>query len=141
MNMESSILPAKLRELRRSYGYTQDYVASFLGVVRQTYSHYETGKRTPNPESLYKLAGLYRISVDDLMQFTLSLDKNIYYDSPAPSSSSIELTDFLEYFNNPNKKKKYLYNTNLDAYSAKPAQPFQWNGALFRFNLNVVQID
>ena len=27
------------------------------------------------------------------------------------------------------------------AYSAKPAQPFQWNGALFRFNLNVVQID
>ena len=40
------------------------------------------------------------------------------------------------------------YNTNdfgeaheRDAYSAKPAQPFQWNGALFRFNLNVVQID
>ena len=30
---------------------------------------------------------------------------------------------------------------SLFAYSAKPAQPFQWNGALFRFNLNVVQID
>ena len=29
----------------------------------------------------------------------------------------------------------------MTAYSAKPAQPFQWNGALFRFNLNVVQID
>ena len=32
-------------------------------------------------------------------------------------------------------------NVSFSAYSAKPAQPFQWNGALFRFNLNVVQID
>lgn len=106
MNMESSILPAKLRELRRSYGYTQDYVASFLGVVRQTYSHYETGKRTPNPESLYKLAGLYRISVDDLMQFTLSLDKNIYYDAPSPTKSGQRLADYVAYMNNPDNMKK-----------------------------------
>lgn len=35
-----------------------------------------------------------------------------------------------------------IWFTNIQsAYSAKPAQPFQWNGALFRFNLNVVQID
>ena len=37
-----------------------------------------------------------------------------------------------------------MMNNNFNngaAYSAKPAQPFQWNGALFRFNLNVVQID
>jgi len=33
------------------------------------------------------------------------------------------------------------YYLHTSAYSAKPAQPFQWNGALFRFNLNVVQID
>lgn len=48
------------------------------------------------------------------MYLTIELDKNIYYDAPAPSSSSVELTDFLEYFNNPNNKKKYLYNTNLE---------------------------
>lgn len=34
-----------------------------------------------------------------------------------------------------------LLDECICAYSAKPAQPFQWNGALFRFNLNVVQID
>ena len=34
-----------------------------------------------------------------------------------------------------------LDSMGVTAYSAKPAQPFQWNGALFRFNLNVVQID
>ena len=92
--MAETLLSQRLKELRKLHSYTQDYVASMLGVVRQTYSHYESGKRTPNSETLYKLAGLY--------------------DAPAPSSSSIELTDFLEYFNNPNKKKKYLYNTNLE---------------------------
>ena len=102
---KSTVLPDKLRELRKAHSYTQDYVASMLGVVRQTYSHYETGKRTPNSETLYKLAGLYDVPIDDFMHLTIDLDKNIYYDAPAPSSSSIELTDFLEYFNNPNNKK------------------------------------
>ena len=83
--MAETLLSQRLKELRKLHNYTQDYVASMLGVVRQTYSHYESGKRTPNSETLYKLAGLY--------------------DAPAPSSSSIELTDFLEYFNNPNNKK------------------------------------
>ena len=48
-----------------------DYVAEVLGVVRQTYSHYETRKRTPDAEAFYKLAGLYNISVDDLLHLTI----------------------------------------------------------------------
>ena len=103
--MAETLLSQRLKELRKLHNYTQDYVASMLGVVRQTYSHYETGKRTPNSETLYKLAGLYDVPIDDFMHLTIELDKNIYYDAPAPSSSSIELTDFLEYFNNPNNKK------------------------------------
>ena len=103
--MAETLLSQRLKELRKLHNYTQDYVASMLGVVRQTYSHYETGKRTPNSETLYKLAGLYDVPIDDFMHLTIELDKNIYYDAPAPSSSSIELTYFLEYFNNPKKKK------------------------------------
>ena len=103
--MAETLLSQRLKELRKLHNYTQDYVASMLGVVRQTYSHYESGKRTPNSETLYKLAGLYDVPIDDFMHLTIDLDKNIYYDAPAPSSSSIELTDFLEYFNNPNNKK------------------------------------
>lgn len=103
--MAETMLSQRLKELRKLHNYTQDYVASMLGVVRQTYSHYETGKRTPNSETLYKLAGLYNVPIDDFMHLTIEIDKNIYYDAPAPSSTSIELTDFLEYFNNPNNKK------------------------------------
>ena len=43
---EGNRLATKLKELRKAHSYTQDYVAETLGIVRQTYSHYETGKRT-----------------------------------------------------------------------------------------------
>lgn len=107
-------LAERLKELRKINGFTQDYVASVLGIVRQTYSHYETGNRTPNSETLFKLAGLYNISVDDLMQLTVTLDRNVYYDAPNPTQSSEDLASFLEYFNNPNNQKKYQYLTNLE---------------------------
>lgn len=112
--MKERLLPAKLKELRKAHGYTQDYVAASLGIVRQTYSHYESGRRTPSSDTLYKLAGIYGISVDDLMQLTLDIDRNIYYDAPAPTQSSEDLAGFLEYFNNPKNKKKYQLFSNLE---------------------------
>ena len=112
--MNNQLLSNKIKELRKVHGHTQDYVASAIGVVRQTYSHYETGKRTPNAEILFKLAGLYSISVDDLMQLTMDIDRNIYYDAPAPTQSSEDLAGFLEHFNNPNNKKKYQMFSNLE---------------------------
>lgn len=112
--MQNSLLAKRLKELRKAHGYTQDYVAEFLGLVRQTYSHYETGKRSPNPEILFKLAGLYSISVDDLMQLTIALDRNIYYDAPAPTQSSKDLEEFLNFLNNPKNEKKYKLFSNLE---------------------------
>lgn len=112
--MKERLLPEKLKELRKVHGYTQDYVAAALGIVRQTYSHYEAGRRTPSTDTLYKLAGLYEISVEDLMQLTIELDRNIYYDAPAPTQSSEDLAGFLEYFNNPKNKKKYQLFSNFE---------------------------
>lgn len=112
--LKNTLLMTRLKELRTTHGYNQDYVASFLNVSRQTYSHYETGKRNPNSETLFKLAGLYNISVEDLIQLTIEVDRNVYYDAPAPTQSSQDLSGFLEYFNNPNNQKKYQYNTILE---------------------------
>ncbi|QFJ54344.1 helix-turn-helix domain-containing protein [Pseudobutyrivibrio xylanivorans] len=104
-----NLLPQKLKELRKAHSYTQDYVAATLGIVRQTYSHYETGKRTPSTENLYKLAGLYRISIDDLMHIVINIDRNTYYEAPSPSDTSLELNDYLEYVNSPVNANK-LHN-------------------------------
>ena len=112
--MRNSLLSKRLRELRKVKNYTQDDVAAVLQTSRQTYSHYETGLRKPSTESLYKLAGLYGISVEDLLKLSIELDKNIYFDAPKPSQQSEDLSAFLEYFNDPKSKKKYQYNTNLE---------------------------
>lgn len=112
--MKNELLAQKLKELRKAHSYTQDYVAATLGVVRQTYSHYETGQRSPSPEILYKLAGLYNISVDDLIQISLIVDRDINYDAPTPTQSGEELAELLTYFNNPKNQKKYSLFSYLE---------------------------
>lgn len=113
--MKNELLAKKLKELRKAHSYTQDDVAAALGVVRQTYSHYETGARTPNSEALYKLAGLYNISVEDLIQLTMYLDRDVFFDAPAPTQSGEELTELLTYFSDTKNQKKY----SLCSYSEK----------------------
>ncbi len=110
--MVNTLLPQRIKELRKAYNYTQDYVAEVLGTTRQTYSHYETGRRKPSTDTLYKLASMYKISLDDLLQLSVELDKNIFYEAQGPSQSSEDLSSYLEFFNNPKNKKKFQYNTN-----------------------------
>ena len=104
--MAKQRLSAKLKELRKAFGYTQYDVAVVLGIVRQTYSHYETGKRFPNSEMLYKLAGLYNVSVNDLLSLTLDVDRNDVFDAPIPTQDSRELSELIDYLNVPFNKKK-----------------------------------
>ncbi len=112
--MDKTLLSQRLKELRKVNNYTQDYVAEAIGTTRQTYSHYETGRRKPSTETLYKLSGLYSVPVDDLLHLSVELDRNVYYDAPGPSQSSEDLAAYLEFFNNPHNKRKYQYNTNLE---------------------------
>lgn len=50
-----------LRLFRKENGYTQEEVAKALGMVRSTYTYYETGKTYPDIYAIYRLAKLYRI--------------------------------------------------------------------------------
>ena len=112
--MANSLLSQRLKELRKVNNYTQDYVAEALGTTRQTYSHYETGRRKPSPETIYKLALLYNVSADDLLHLSIEFDEKVFYEAPGPSQSSDDLAAYLEYFNNPKNQKKYQYHTNLE---------------------------
>lgn len=66
----SSLIGAYLKKLRKTNHYTQEYVASQIDVIRQSYSHYETGRTTPPNEVLLKLANMYGISVEELIKLT-----------------------------------------------------------------------
>ncbi len=112
--MKNNLLPQKLRELRKAHGYTQVYVASVLECARQTYANYETGLRKPSSDVLFVLAGLYNISTDDLLQLTIELDRDVYYDAPAPTQSSEDVRDYIEFFNNPTNVKRFRNFSNLE---------------------------
>ncbi len=112
--MENTKLASLLKGLRKAHNYTQYDVASMLGVVRQTYSNYEAGRRTPDSETLYKLAGFYNISVEDLIQLSIDLDPDEYYDAPSPTASGMQLENYLSFLNSPENKKKLQYLSDLE---------------------------
>lgn len=56
----------RIKELRKAYGYTQEFMAAYLGVARQTYSHYENGRRKPDYEVAVRLSELYGKPMEEL---------------------------------------------------------------------------
>lgn len=59
--------PRIIRELRQSYGFTQQQVAEKLEVTYQSYQAYERGIALPNLKNFLKLANIYDVSLDYLV--------------------------------------------------------------------------
>lgn len=58
---------ARIYELRRAGGLTQQAVAERLQIHRTTYTKYETGRATPDQQGLVRLAEIFGVSVDCLL--------------------------------------------------------------------------
>ncbi len=58
-----------LHELRIYYGYKQKDISSYLNITSQAYSNYETNKRTPDVETMQKIARFYNITIDTLISY------------------------------------------------------------------------
>ena len=61
----------RLKELRTQAGLTQLQLAQRMGITKSVVSFYELQERTPSPDVLVKLAGIFRVSTD----YLLGLDK------------------------------------------------------------------
>ena len=57
----------RLKELRKSKGWTQVQVAAKMGLTDSVISFYERQERAPSPEVLIKFAELYDVSTDYLL--------------------------------------------------------------------------
>ncbi len=62
----------RLRELRLSNGFTQKQIADVLNIDRSTYSYYETRKTQPDLNVIKKLASMYNVSCDYILDFERS---------------------------------------------------------------------
>lgn len=57
----------RLKLLRKKHGYTQVSLAEELGVSKGTVAMWETGKRTPDFETLIRLSDLFDVRMDYLL--------------------------------------------------------------------------
>ena len=98
----SYLLKDKLRNLRKSRNLTQTDLGNYLNMTRQGYAHYEKGHRSPDFQTILKLAELYQVSVDELID-----DEEL----PLEISHLYETTPY----NVKNKSKKF--NTIINVSS------------------------
>ncbi len=61
-------LPQNLKQLRNQYGYTLKQVAETLGIAYQSYHAYERGLTVPTLQNFIKLAKLYDVSMEELLE-------------------------------------------------------------------------
>ena len=60
-------LSDKMQQYRRLNKYSQEKLAELLGVSRQAVTKWENGKSAPSTDNLIKLAAIYKIGLDDLI--------------------------------------------------------------------------
>lgn len=68
MNLGNSLFSA-----RKKSGLSQEEVAAKLGVSRQTISKWELGETLPDIYQSKKLAVLYHLSLDELIEFDVQI--------------------------------------------------------------------
>lgn len=61
------MLGRRMKDKRKSLGYTQKEVADRIGIARTTYAMYESESRDPDTKTLENLADFYGVSTDYLL--------------------------------------------------------------------------
>lgn len=105
--MADTTLGKYLKNLRKSRNYTQEFVASYLCISRQAYSHYETGRAVPTNDTCYKIANLYSVHPNKIIE--LSLQPVNLADASISDNSPNDFDDFLEYSSEQENYKKLRY--------------------------------
>jgi transcriptional regulator with XRE-family HTH domain len=67
----------RLKVRRKELDLTQDYVASVLGITRQTMSNWENGRSYPDIERIIRLSDIYKLSLDELLKGDQEMVKHL----------------------------------------------------------------
>lgn len=68
-------LKENLKSYRLANDFTQQQVADVLGIDRTAYANYELGHSSPNIDNLCKLAKLFGVSLNELVDFFYDSDE------------------------------------------------------------------
>lgn len=67
----------RIRELRKQKGVSQDELAKYLGITRQSISYYENGDRNPSKKIWKSLASFFNVSITYIQGETFNTDEII----------------------------------------------------------------
>lgn len=108
-----------LFQSRKKVGLSQETVAEKLGVSRQTISKWETDETVPDICQAKKLAELYNLSLDDLIEFDVDL-KEI---EQVIKNTNERKEEKIDWTNAWSKKypvlAKYQKQVNIEEYASK----------------------
>ena len=62
------MLSLTLKKLRENSGYTQQQIADVLNIDRSTYAYYETGKTTPDINTIIKLSKIFNVPYTEIFE-------------------------------------------------------------------------
>lgn len=71
------IMQNRLKQLRKSRGYTQISLQMQTGIEQALLSKFENGERIPPTETLFRLAEFYNVSIDYILCRTDNPEINI----------------------------------------------------------------
>ena len=72
---KDNLINANIKALRNKTGLKQEVVANVLGVKRELISYYETGAREIPLEHFEKLADLFGVELQDLLEVDMTKQK------------------------------------------------------------------
>ena len=81
------MLKENISMLRDIIGYSQEEVAEKIGISRQAYAKWEKGETIPDVERCQKLAELYGVTIDALLNFSKTVGTTTVL--PAPKGKHI----------------------------------------------------
>ena len=115
MNLGNNLFQA-----RKKCGFSQEEVAEKLGVSRQTISKWETDETLPDIRQSKRLALLYRLSLDELIDF----DMDVQEVEQAIERTSAALEEKIDWTKAWGKKYPILLTyrqdvTDVDVYAEK----------------------
>jgi uncharacterized Tic20 family protein len=73
--MKNKKLANRLKELRKRKGYSQEAAAENSGLSLRTIQRIENGETEPRGDTLKRLANLYEVSPDEILDWTIEEDK------------------------------------------------------------------
>ena len=96
-----------IRVLRKQSGLTMKQLGNELGMAESTISLYETGKRSPDVQSLIRIADFFNVSLDCLCG-----RKNEVIEGKQPEQNN-ELMKLFDQLNEEGKEKLIVYADDL----------------------------